>query len=118
MERQRTDNPEDDQDLFHCPDLQGVILGVGLAMLENLYHEHVHSIGLDGDSKRRKTNSNKNSPSPGDDDDDEHYPPVPVLKKKLKVGTGYAGDAREDVRTRFTVYWPLLNLRRVDFRPS
>ncbi|KAI0321805.1 hypothetical protein OF83DRAFT_1097239 [Amylostereum chailletii] len=88
---------EDDYDLFHCPDLQGVILGVGLSMLEALYHDQVQNPGPDGDTKRRKTSSSNASPAPGEvDDDEDHYPPFPVQKKKLKVGTGYAGDVRED----------------------
>ncbi|KAI0035657.1 hypothetical protein K488DRAFT_82845 [Vararia minispora EC-137] len=86
----------DDLDLFHCSNLQGVILGIGLAMLEQLYHDQTqHLVDVDGrGNKRRQPEPVHNSSTP--DDDDDSYPPLPVQKKKLKVGTGYAGDVRED----------------------
>jgi hypothetical protein len=89
----------DDLDLFHCPNLQGVVLGVGLAMLEQVYHDQTQNpSAADADSrgnKRRQPEPVHNSSTP--DDDDDSYPPLPVQKKKIKVGTGYAGDVREDV---------------------
>ena len=36
-------------------------------------------------------------PHDDDDDDDDAYYPIVVQGKKAKLGTGYAGDAREDV---------------------
>ncbi len=40
-------------------------------------------------------------PHDEDDDDDDAYYPIVVQGKKAKLGTGYAGDAREDVRFVF-----------------
>ena len=55
-------------------------------------------VGFDSDgrgNKRRQPESVHSSSTP--DDDDDSYLPLPVQKKKLTVGTGYAGDVREDV---------------------
>ncbi|VDB85365.1 unnamed protein product [Peniophora sp. CBMAI 1063] len=71
----RTNNDLDDLDLFHCSNLQGVILGVGLSMLENLYLDQTaNKSSEDGGNKRKQSEPNK----------------------RQKVGTGYAGDMRED----------------------
>ena len=94
--KERTKNDLDDLDLFHCSNLQGVILGVGLSMLENLYLDQTsNKISEDGGNKRKQSEPVHSSSTP-DDDDDSHVP-LPVQKKKQKVGTGYAGDIREDV---------------------
>ncbi|KAI0307244.1 hypothetical protein B0F90DRAFT_1807893 [Multifurca ochricompacta] len=90
-----------DHDLFHCSNLQGIILGVGLAMLEQLYHDQLQNpLGHENKirtSKRRKTDPVINTSMILDpDDDDDSYISSSALGKKLKVGIGYAGDQKED----------------------
>jgi hypothetical protein len=83
----------DDNELFHCSNLQGVILGVGLAILEQQFIEDVGGECDDSEriSKRRKTSptSEEASPSPA--------PTIQGRGTKAKGGTGYAGDQKEDV---------------------
>lgn len=91
-----------DRDLFHCSNLQGIILGVGLAMLEQLYHDQLQNLhGTENKvrtSKRRKTDPVMNAPMILDpDDDDDNYLSPPCQGKKSKLGVGYAGDQKEDV---------------------
>ncbi|KAF8272514.1 hypothetical protein EI94DRAFT_1769775 [Lactarius quietus] len=88
-------------DLFHCSNLQGVILGVGLALLEQLYHDQLQNpLGPENKvrtSKRRKTDPIINTSMILDpDDDDDSYLTPPAQGKKPKVGIGYAGDQKED----------------------
>ncbi|KAI9507568.1 hypothetical protein F5148DRAFT_1204007 [Russula earlei] len=90
-----------DNDLFHCSNLQGIILGVGLAMLEQLYHDQLQNpLGHENKvrtSKRRKTDPVINAPMILDpDDDDDSYLSPPTQGKKSKLGVGYAGDQKED----------------------
>ncbi|KAI0711061.1 ubiquitin conjugating enzyme family protein [Cerioporus squamosus] len=98
---------EVDASLFHCANLQGVILGVGLAMLEKSYLDDTQDPGSQksGDRTSRKRRKPE-APAPpaavadmldDDDDDDDSYYPIVVQGKKAKLGTGYAGDAREDM---------------------
>lgn len=76
--------------LLHCPNLQGVILGVGLHMIEKTFsqgRDHnscAEKSGRTPPSKKRKTDDNP-----------------PFLKGKGAVkGTGYAGNVQEDVSER------------------
>ncbi|KAH8092454.1 ubiquitin conjugating enzyme family protein [Cristinia sonorae] len=86
----------DDDTLFHCPNLQGVILGVGLAMLEQTWLEETSGTSQKpSNGKRRKAEASHVPQSFDDDDDEDAYPPV-THSKKLKLGVGYAGDAKED----------------------
>lgn len=87
--------------MFHCPNLQGILLGVGLFMLENKYTEQYSPVALDDVSqpknrnpKRRKTDTGNSSPASEVDDYDYISGPV---GKKAKGGTGYAGSQKEDV---------------------
>ena len=94
--------PSDDRDLFHCSNLQGIILGVGLAMLEQLYHDQLQNpLGPENKirtTKRRKTDPVFSAPMILDpDDDDDNYLSPPSQGKKSKLGVGYAGDQKEDV---------------------
>lgn len=99
-------NASIDVSLFHCSNLQGVILGVGLAMLETMFIEQRRQLGDEqsqGASKAKTTKKRKmdlhshSSPINGDDEeDDAYYMSLPV-GKKARGGTGYAGDGREDV---------------------
>ncbi|KAH9899465.1 ubiquitin conjugating enzyme family protein [Cubamyces lactineus] len=95
-----------DASLFHCSNLQGAILGIGLAMLEKAFlddSQELSSGQKSGDKssrKRRKVEFSHVPVSAFHDDEDEEedvYYPLPVQGKKPKLGTGYAGDAREDM---------------------
>ncbi|KAL4245719.1 hypothetical protein ABKN59_001670 [Abortiporus biennis] len=69
---------EDNDCLFHCANLQGVILGVGLAMLEQTFlQESTNATPVALKSKI------------------DGFMSV-IQTKKKKLGVGYAGDARED----------------------
>ncbi|KDQ64475.1 hypothetical protein JAAARDRAFT_28107 [Jaapia argillacea MUCL 33604] len=92
----------DDDPLFHCSNLQGVILGIGLSMIEELYSEQTRHTPVEQDysvrnAKRRKVDSQPTVGAipDGDDDDDVYYASA-VKGKKNKSGIGYAGDMRED----------------------
>ncbi|PCH40762.1 hypothetical protein WOLCODRAFT_136978 [Wolfiporia cocos MD-104 SS10] len=95
----KRDSSLEDEVLFHCSNLQGVILGVGLAMLERMYVEQTQDAphtpgGKASTGKRRITEA-----SPDDDDEDsDHYSPSVHTGhgKKVKLGVGYAGEAKED----------------------
>ncbi|KAF7301634.1 Baculoviral IAP repeat-containing protein 6 [Mycena indigotica] len=83
--------------LFHCADVQGVILGMGLYMLLDQMVQSQSASSPDSKSrnnKRRKTG--KVLPKDADDDDDEVYHNVHGTGKRAKGGTGYAGDQKED----------------------
>jgi hypothetical protein len=87
--------------LFHCPNLQGVILGVGLSMIEQMFFTQTNnstkiqenSEDSSRMSKRRKTGSAMAKDI--EDEDDAYYA---TLKGSGKGGIGYAGDQKEDVR--------------------
>jgi hypothetical protein len=83
--------------LFHCANLQGVILGIGLHMIEQLFQEQ-HHVPDDpvGGSKKRKVSPQAGGPGVYDDDD-EYLSSEMVRGKKAKAGTGYAGLGKEDV---------------------
>lgn len=91
------EKPAHHNPLLHCANLQGVMLGIGLAMVEGVLFDE----GEDGQSgsKRRK--------SPAADDNSNHdlaHTAMNAMKKLKKLkgapvsshGIGYAGDARED----------------------
>ncbi|GAW05297.1 hypothetical protein F5879DRAFT_930677 [Lentinula edodes] len=73
--------------LWHCSNLQGVILGVGLFMIERLFEQQKEESEIkettERETKRRKTR---------DIDDDE----LDTGSGKTKGGVGYAGDLKED----------------------
>ncbi|KAF9009093.1 ubiquitin conjugating enzyme family protein [Cyathus striatus] len=87
--------------LFHCSNLQGVVLGVGLSMIEQMFVEQNQESMEDKEEssrkKRRKTTTNT-SLRDLDDDDDMYYASVPGIMqaKKTRGGTGYAGNQKED----------------------
>ena len=92
----------DNNPLFHCSDLQGIILGVGLSMLEQMFIEQVrnedgHKRVTAPKSKKRKAEQS-GLPLVMADDDDADEPYYGAKGKKAKGGVGYAGNAREDVR--------------------
>lgn len=84
-------SPTTQEALLHCPNLQGVILGVGLHMIEKTFSQSrdptssTENSGKTPPSKKRKTNGN---------------PPLAAGKGAVK-GTGYAGNMQEDVSGSF-----------------
>lgn len=84
-------SPTTQEALLHCPNLQGVILGVGLHMIEKTFSQSrdptssTENSGKTPPSKKRKTNGN---------------PPLAAGKGAVK-GTGYAGNMQEDVSESF-----------------
>jgi hypothetical protein len=100
---------QDDDPLFHCPNLQGVILGVGLHMLEQLHASQTKASLAEPSQKPRQkkkrktgTASQATGANAGDDEDDVYYANI---GKKTKEGVGYAGDTREDVCVFFTSHF-------------
>lgn len=98
----RDSSSSGDDNLFHCSNLQGVILGIGLAMLESTFSEQRQQTSEESSqksktNKRRKTDlhSSSSTPKGDDDEDDSYYMSLPVGKKS-KGGVGYAGDVKED----------------------
>lgn len=88
--------------LFHCADIQGVILGVGLSMLEQMFAEQSQDSKAAQDPKTRNTKRRKTgklAPKDADDDDDDYYNTTSPGGKRAKGGTGYAGDQKEDAST-------------------
>ncbi|EJD00913.1 uncharacterized protein FOMMEDRAFT_135199 [Fomitiporia mediterranea MF3/22] len=89
-----------DDPLFHCSNLQGVILGVGLLMLEQIFAEQIgdtsFAVVRSGNSKKRKVTT-PSTPAPDPDDEDDSYCISSTKGKKSKAGgIGYAGSNRED----------------------
>ncbi|KDQ17329.1 hypothetical protein BOTBODRAFT_30149 [Botryobasidium botryosum FD-172 SS1] len=85
--------------LFHCSNLQGVIIGIGLAMVEQVYAEQSAVIGkpateLDKNKKKRKAAV---ADAAELEDDEEMHPSGAPRGKKAKGGTGYAGARAEDM---------------------
>ncbi|TFK75935.1 hypothetical protein BDN72DRAFT_786105 [Pluteus cervinus] len=90
----RVGSNQTDDSLFHCSNLQGVILGVGLYMLEQIFAEQTSESSRAAEATPRTTKRRKTAQP--DDDDDYAYAGVPQ-GKKAKGGTGYAGDQKEDL---------------------
>ncbi|KIY71465.1 ubiquitin conjugating enzyme family protein [Cylindrobasidium torrendii FP15055 ss-10] len=88
---QRPSAAQDDP-LFHCSSLQGVILGVGLSMIEHTFLDQTRSEA----EKPRSTKRRKTTPTTRDEDSDEPSLLPPRTRTPLKGGIGYAGDGRED----------------------
>lgn len=89
--------------MFHCANLQGVILGIGLHMIEQLFQEqHRTSEDTIGGSKKRKVSPQVGGPV-AYDDDDEYLSSEMIRGKKAKAGTGYAGMGKEDVSSLGTL---------------
>jgi len=99
---------KDDDPLFHCSNLQGVILGIGLLMLEQAFSNQSHEL-VDDHASRAKNNKRRRmdvvltQKQSHDFDDDENVYYLSTPGKKAKGGIGYAGDQREDVSVASTV---------------
>lgn len=110
----RTKRSEEDTVLFHCSNIQGVILGIGLSMLEQCFAEVTSNTTDSTDEQSRKRRKMSNP---------ESDPPVAIMlgtgtkiyAKKHK-GVGYAGDQAEDVRP--FLYSPNRRLTRLSFFPA
>ncbi len=88
--------------LFHCANLQGTILGVGLAMLEGCYLDETQPTPGECILKPRTHKKRKVSATPTpiatDAEDDECFMhPLTVGTKSKSSGIGYAGGLKEDV---------------------
>jgi hypothetical protein len=86
-------------DLFHCSNLQGVILGIGLSMLEQMFFEQCQEAPDGQDPKAKNNKRRRTNPKPVDDDENDTVYYFSNPGKKAKGGIGYAGDQREDVST-------------------
>lgn len=81
--------------------MQGVLLGVGLTMLEQMFAEQTRDASTAQDhktrnNKRRKTGKSLSKDLDDDDGDDEVYYAGGSSGKRLKGGIGYAGEQKED----------------------
>ncbi|KAH7105452.1 hypothetical protein BKA62DRAFT_689728 [Auriculariales sp. MPI-PUGE-AT-0066] len=85
----------DDNPLFHCSNLQGVILGVGLSMLEHTYAESNSASSPPGDSDKPRVAKRRKLEGTPEEEEDE-YGSGPK-GKKAKGGVGYAGAIKEDM---------------------
>jgi hypothetical protein len=88
--------------LFHCPNLQGILLGVGLFTLESKYTEQYSPAAHDDVSQPKNRNPKRRkmvtgNSSPASEVDDYDYGIAGPVGKKAKGGTGYAGSQKEDV---------------------
>ncbi|KAL0579537.1 hypothetical protein V5O48_002466 [Marasmius crinis-equi] len=81
--------------LFHCSNLQGVVLGVGLYMIEQMFSEQNGESAENNKDKSRTTKRRKTDTVADPDDEDDVYYGA-VKGKKQKGGIGYAGNQKED----------------------
>ncbi|KAG7096985.1 hypothetical protein E1B28_004380 [Marasmius oreades] len=81
--------------LFHCSNLQGVVLGVGLYMIEQMFTEQNGAAVENKENKVRVTKKRKTETAADPDDEDDVYYGA-VKGKKQKGGIGYAGNQKED----------------------
>ena len=96
-------DPGKQDPLLHCADLQGVILGVGLTMLEQLFErgsqEQPEQVENSVELSTRNSKRRKIDISSSHDVDDEDIVYYANVGKRQKGGIGYDGDASEDVST-------------------
>jgi hypothetical protein len=112
---------KDEDILFHCPNLQGILLGVGLSALENKYSEQYSPASLGDASQSRSRNTKRRkmttgNSSPASEIDDYEYGISGPVGKKAKGGTGYAGSQKEDVCVTQLPINPSFNHRPIDNR--
>jgi len=83
--------------LFHCADLQGLILGVGLYSVERMFTDQLSGViqtaDLDKSAKKRKAEVTSHI------QEDDEYLSNNGQRKKAKSGIGYDGAVKEDVRS-------------------
>ncbi|EIN10758.1 hypothetical protein PUNSTDRAFT_142698 [Punctularia strigosozonata HHB-11173 SS5] len=96
-EKSRTGDSTDP--LFHCSNIQGVTVGIGLFMVEKLFLEQTQDNARQtepdakpGLFKRKKAAIDAGTPPMYDDDDF-----IGPQNKKAKGGIGYAGNVKEDI---------------------
>ncbi|KAJ7591087.1 hypothetical protein C8J56DRAFT_934652 [Mycena floridula] len=96
-DRVKRPSAAEDDPLFHCPNLQGVILGVGLSMIEQLFAEQSQEASEEKESTRTTKRRKTTSPNSRDfDDEDDVYYAGAAGPGKKKGGIGYAGNQKED----------------------
>jgi hypothetical protein len=95
-----------EDELFHCANLQGVILGMGLSMVQQLFADQAKTLtNSSGEPEKKKRKMDKVA---GAYDEDEDMI-TPSGAQKLKGGIGYAGSRQEDVGTTKTAPYFLTN---------
>lgn len=87
-----------DDPLFHCSDLQGVILGVGLTMLDDAFRRQDQEVLDTSEGSVRTTKRRKTDQARDTEDDGSPSPFEAPRDKRNQGGTGYAGNVAEDVR--------------------
>ena len=92
-----------EDELFHCANLQGVILGMGLSMVQQLFTDQAKTASdSSGEPEKKKRKTDKATGTYDEDDDII----TPVGAQKLKGGIGYAGSRQEDVGTAAKAPFP------------
>jgi hypothetical protein len=87
-----------EDELFHCANLQGVILGMGLSMVQQLFTEQAKTApNSSGEPEKKKRKTDRGYAS------DEDIMTPPPGAQKLKGGIGYAGSRQEDVGVAIAV---------------
>ena len=95
-----------EDELFHCANLQGVILGMGLSMVQQLFADQASNApNSPGEPEKKKRKTDKGA---GAYDDDEDVI-TPSGAQKLKGGIGYAGSRQEDVGAPMAIPYFLTN---------
>lgn len=95
-----------EDELFHCANLQGVTLGMGLSMVQQLFADQAkNESNSSGEPEKKKRKTDKVA---GAYDEDEDLI-TPSSAQKLKGGIGYAGSRQEDVSTAKTVPFSWIN---------
>ncbi|KAF5321022.1 hypothetical protein D9619_001097 [Psilocybe cf. subviscida] len=85
-----------DDPLFHCSDLQGVILGVGLTMLDDAFRRQDQEVLDTSEGSVRTTKRRKTDQARDTEDDGSPSPFEAPRDKRNQGGTGYAGNVAED----------------------
>jgi len=95
-----------EDEIFHCANLQGVILGMGLSMVQQLFADQAKTASNSpGEPEKKKRKTEKVA---GTYDEDEDVI-TPSGAQKLKGGIGYAGSRQEDVGTPLKLPYVLTN---------
>jgi hypothetical protein len=93
--------------LFHCPELQGVLIGVGLSMVEHMVAAQAGAGDADADDATAAPVSNKRRNAA-----DDGAKKARVKTSVAPGGTGYAGAAQEDVSPPCATWAILMRVRR------
>ncbi|KAF6762638.1 ubiquitin conjugating enzyme family protein [Ephemerocybe angulata] len=96
-EKERSNRSSDP--LFHCSDLQGIILGMGLLMLEQTFQGTDEEPANESAEQTSKSNKRRKTDNGSNEDSSPSFLGLlsGVGSKKAKGGIGYAGEQREDL---------------------